>query len=126
MFHPSNLSSSCDGFDMPTTTLRGVQALIHRPVLYVANLPDMNHLFHLPRLHVHALPRNQIAAMRVRVEKKATTTLKKVIGETSQPSSLPLSSHLSSLVGQTSFSQIGDNMGQVTGLAMHTELCNRG
>ena len=124
MFHPSKLSLSCDRFDLPPTTLDGRQALIQRPVFCVAPLPDMNHLFHLPLLHADALPRSQIVARRARVEKNATTTLKKVIVDTSQPSSLPLNSHLSSLVGQISFSQIGESMGQVTGLAMHTELCS--
>ena len=86
----------------------------------------MNHPFHLLRLQVHALPRSQIAAMRASVEKKAITTLKRVIVETSHPNSLPLNSHLSSLVGQTFCFQIGDSKGQVTGLAIHTELCSSG
>lgn len=126
MFHSSNLSFSRDTLDLSPPILGGSQALSQRPVFCAASLPDMSHLFHLPPLHIHALPRSETAATRASVEKNATTTLKKVIVETSQPNSLPLSSHLSSLVGQISFSQTGDSMGQVTGLAMHTELCSKG
>ena len=75
--------------------------------------------FHLFRLQRKALPTAQSSHIKVNVTRTDTQTLRNVVVETAHPSSLPLRSHLSSLVGQTSGFQMGESRGHVTGLATH-------
>ena len=84
-------------------------------------LQRTNHPFHLPLLHRHNLCKVHNMQANTRVELIATIALRNVVVETAHPSSLPLSSHLSALVGQMSGFQIGVRRGHVAGFAMHAD-----